>query len=77
MFYMLNLNLFQYKKKIFSIDKLHQCGLHTSRKIGKTDNLKIQEIFSPHYIDFKELNPLRCLVISQRVLRRDYLNTCD
>ena len=36
MFYMLNLNLFQYKKKIFFIDKLHQCGLHNSRKIGKT-----------------------------------------
>ena len=36
MFYMLNLNLFQYKKKIFSIDKLYQCGLHNSRKIGKT-----------------------------------------
>lgn len=52
---MLNLNLFQYKKKIFSIDKLHQCGLHTSRKIGKTDNLKIQEIFFPTILILKSL----------------------
>lgn len=28
-----------------------------------SDNVKIQEVFSPHNIDFKELNPLRCLEI--------------
>lgn len=78
MFYNLILNLFQYKKRKFSIDKLHQRGLDNSRKKGKTQiTWKIQEVFSAYYVDFKELNQLQCLEIREKILISGYLNTCN
>ena len=35
MFYKFILNLFQYKKGKFLMDKIHQCGVQNSKKKGR------------------------------------------